>query len=164
MMQRAIWQFLPAETIISLSKDGKNRLKILQFPRKTSAATRQRRNIMPQININTLYCFFCRCWKCAFRGRSHPNIQSIRLYNTALLWERHQPFAELFRLLYSGLPCALLFGAAIGLPWSWYRRFPAFQSVAYILKTNIAHPALLLNSRWPVGHCSADFPKHYTLL
>ena len=46
-MQGAEQHFLPAEAIIGLNKDGKNRLKILQFPRETSAATRQRGNRMP---------------------------------------------------------------------------------------------------------------------
>ncbi len=40
--------FLDSEAIISLSEDIKDNLKILQFPRKAPAATRQRWDIVTQ--------------------------------------------------------------------------------------------------------------------
>ena len=56
--------------------------------------------------------------KYVFQGKSHPNIRNIHQYNTGLPRVLHQPFVESFRLLYSGLPCNLLFDEALGLPWS----------------------------------------------
>ena len=38
-----------------MNKDGKNRMKIFQLQRETSAATRQRGNIMPSISIDSLH-------------------------------------------------------------------------------------------------------------
>ena len=46
---------LKAKTIVSLYKDSKNRLEVLQLPGKTSASPCQRRDIMEQISVDTFH-------------------------------------------------------------------------------------------------------------
>lgn len=48
--------YLKAKTIVSLHKDSKNRLEVLQLPEKTSAPPCQRRDIMAQISMDAFCC------------------------------------------------------------------------------------------------------------
>ena len=50
-----IAMLLKAKTIVSLYKDSKNRLEVLQLPGKTSASQCQRRDIMAQISVDTFH-------------------------------------------------------------------------------------------------------------
>ena len=54
-MIRTVKFFLPAESVIGLHKNSKNSLEILHLSRETSAAPRQRWDIMAQISVDTLY-------------------------------------------------------------------------------------------------------------
>ena len=54
-MEEMIAMLLKAKTIVSLYKDSKNRLEVLQLPGKTSASPCQRRDIMAQISVDTFY-------------------------------------------------------------------------------------------------------------
>ena len=54
-MIRTVKFFLRAESVIGFHKNSKNCLEILQLSRETSAAPRQRWNIMAQISVDTFY-------------------------------------------------------------------------------------------------------------
>lgn len=48
-------EFLKSKKVVSPSEKSKNSLKVLQLSRETPAAPRQRRDIMAQISVDTLY-------------------------------------------------------------------------------------------------------------
>lgn len=54
-MEGMIAMLLKAKTIVSVYKDSKNRLEVLQLPGKTSASPCQRRDIMAQISVDTFH-------------------------------------------------------------------------------------------------------------
>ena len=55
-MERTILSLLQTEAVIRCDKNCEDCLKILQFSRKTPAPTRQCRDIMAQISIDTFDC------------------------------------------------------------------------------------------------------------
>ena len=54
-MEGTMAMLLKAKTIVSLHKNSKNCLQVLQLPGKTSASPCQRRDIMAQISVDTFH-------------------------------------------------------------------------------------------------------------